>query len=189
MARKRPKPAAAPRDTPPAATRPATQPDPDVFDQAIAARHAGQFETAPPADPSAAESTTPVEPPPPAEPVAPREHPLPAFTARAEKQPDPFAEYRISLTRDDTGPAMRLYRNRYLNLAAIRFDEKPSDPIRTQLQQGGFSWKQQDRVWVKPLGSRPGEEHRRVRELFEELADQIRAENGMPPIRKGGLAV
>lgn len=145
--------------------------DGDPFDAAIADRAAGRF-----SEPAVGRE-------------APRGHPAAGFASRVEKQPDPFAEYRISLTREDGGPAMRLFRNRFQNLAAIRFDEKPSAPVRAQLQAGGFSWRQQDRVWVKPLGPRPGEEHRRALELFEGLADQIRAENRMPPIEKGGPAV
>ncbi len=210
MARKRTKPVAEPIEAQLAPSQPETQTAepqdaPDVFDQAIAARYEGQFEPAPPVGTSPSQPTPPVEPPPPADAAdhldatghdpfgAPKHvrhgHLVTGFTSRVEKQPDPFAEYRISLTRDDGGPAMRLYRNRHSNLMAIGFDEKPSDQIRAQLHQSGFAWRQQDRVWVKPLGQRPREEHIRTRELFEELANQIRAENSLPPIEKVGIAI
>jgi hypothetical protein len=123
---------------------------------------------------------------------------------RAQAQPNPFPENVALLTGSPGGPAMRLFREierkrvwdgrqqRYVNvedhLSAIQFPEKPSDEIRQKLRDNGWQWKSEDAVWKKPLGEYPTAEHLAAQKLFEEIANEIRASNGLEPIQGYGAA-
>ncbi len=98
---------------------------------------------------------------------------------------NPAPENDIALTADDRdGPRMRLFRERHPNghIAAIQFDDKPSDEVRAKLRDAGWQWKQGDSVWKKPLGEQPGLAHYHNQKLFEEIANEIRAGNGLEPV-------
>ncbi len=105
--------------------------------------------------------------------------------AREQALRNPAPENDIALTADDRdGPHMRLFRERHPSghIAAIQFSDKPSDEIRQKLRDAGWQWKQQDGVWKKPLGEQPGLAHYHNQKLFEEIANEIRAGNGLEPV-------
>lgn len=179
---------------------------PDVFDEALAAANrqaaasAAEFATQPDVSDPLVHTPNPSDSPTteiPKQSFAERvQHGEPKNgVTRALVQPNPFAENTISLTNDNDGPKMRLYRDRrnpqiglYENAMVIQFDEKPEEEARQKLRDNGWQWKQADAVWRKPLGENPGVEHRKAQELFEQIANDIRQGNGLEPVVSIGNA-
>lgn len=159
-------------------------PHADPFDAAIAARQAGQFE--PPAETHHSEAPQETQQPTFAGREQSRRHGEPKNgVTREQALPNPAPENDIALTAEHhQGPRMRLFRERHPSghLAAIQFDEKPSDEVRQKLRDAGWQWRQQDAVWKKPLGEQPGLAHYHNQKLFEEIANEIRAANGLEPV-------
>jgi hypothetical protein len=111
---------------------------------------------------------------------------------RAQQQPNPFPEYLVALTDAPDGPTIRLWRevqSRDTHYAAIEFPTKPGDGVRQQLKDAGFSWSQADGVWKLYLREPRGVEHRRAQEVFESVANELRAENGCPPLTAAGQSM
>jgi hypothetical protein len=84
----------------------------------------------------------------------------------------------MRLYRDRRNPDLRIFEN----ATVIQFDEKPSDEVRAKLRDNGWQWKQADGAWRKPLGEHPGGEHYKAEKLFLEIANEIRAANGVSPV-------
>jgi hypothetical protein len=152
-------------DTNPLGT-PAAQPD--VFDEAIAAR-----ESAPVAQPE-----TPAAAGEPVSSVAA----TPADASRPAYQPDPFPALSIALGEGNDALKVRLYRNRRMNQVAIQFDEKPEEPYRQRLRDEGYTWRGAEGVWTKQLGEERASGQLAAERLVEELASAIRQDRGLAPV-------
>jgi hypothetical protein len=206
MPRKRSKPAdpATPATEPAAETGPATA-GPDVFDQAVAARAAGQFETpekAAPAKPDTADRVTAALAAAPVmrgselgAPAREGTHPEPVMPKVRGRLPDPRGIETISLDADSrNGPRMRLLRSYRNHEVWIQFDKNPGKDVTEAVKAAGFRWEARAEVddhrgaWVKPL-----EQGREVRimldaeRLFRDLGNKIRQANGLEPVGMVGM--
>lgn len=144
----------------------ATRTEPDVFDQAIAARQAERVraeEAAPPArqDESRTDATE--------------------GERKWQVQPDPHGIYSVALTDATNGPRIHLYRSRRFNQVAVRFDEKPEQPVRERMHDEGYRWREAEGVWTKQLGEYRASGQLAAERLVTELANAIRAERGLAP--------
>ncbi|MFO0851855.1 MAG: hypothetical protein U0871_25310 [Gemmataceae bacterium] len=139
--------------------------EPDVFDRAIAERQA----VTEPAD----------------ELLSRRPDAMGADEAPDAKtwagQPDPFPFLSVALTDANDGPRVRLYRSRRFNQMAIGFDEKPPEPVRQRLRDEGYKWREAEGVWTIQLGEHKASGQLAAERLVVDLANDIRAEAGLPP--------
>ena len=113
--------------------------------------------------------------------------------AELEKQPErpPFnpisMQQTISLTDDNDGPKMRLFRNHRMNQAAITFDEKPPPAVIQQLHDANFRWRGAEKAWTKQLDAQAKwRTQMDAEKLFTDLGNQIREGNGLEPSRTVG---
>lgn len=145
----------------------AARTEPDVFDQAIAARQAEE-----------ARGEEPVPPTRQAEPSADAK----AGEGKWQVQPDPHPFYSVALSDSNDGPRVRLYRSRRFNQVAVRFDEKPDEGVRQRMHDEGYRWRQAEGVWTKQLGEYRASGQLAAERLVDELANSIRAERGLAPV-------
>jgi hypothetical protein len=141
--------------------------EPEVFDQVIAARAAGRFETE--AKPAAPDTTSRIEAALEAAPVKraselhEQTQPARTFTDRQgprSVRPNPFSIDRISLEADKNGTQMRLLRFRHSRGDGedvwIQFDKNPGKDITESVKAAGFRWEREAMVgdrrgaWVMP---------------------------------------
>ncbi len=148
----------------------ATRTEPDVFDQAIAARRAEQARGSEPAPASGPDARAAG-----AKGAKPGERAGPF-------QPDPFDFYSVALTDAKDGPRVRLYRSRRFNQVAVEFDEKPEQPVRERMHNEGYRWREAEGVWTKQLGEFRASGQLAAERLVIELANIIRAERGLAPV-------
>lgn len=145
----------------------AARTEPDVFDQAIAARQAEQARGGEPEPASGPDARAAAAKP------GERTGPF---------QPDPFDFYSVALTDAKDGPRVRLYRSRRFNQVAVKFDEKPEQPVRERMHNEGYRWREAEGVWTKQLGEYRVSGQLAAERLVTELANVIRAERGLTPV-------
>ena len=96
-----------------------------------------------------ADTTAEPEPMTVADPAPPEQ--TPTFVERISERsgrpamPDPFL---IAL---DNAAGIHLFENRQRRVMAIKFDEKPNQPVIDMIKEAGFGWNPKDRVWTKPV--------------------------------------
>jgi hypothetical protein len=70
------------------------------------------------------------------------------------------------------------HQNPYLSV--IRFKEKPSEPVREFMKQSGFTWRQENEEWTKPIHFDTRVQDRMYADrTFEEACKMIRTEHGI----------
>jgi hypothetical protein len=124
------------------------------------------------------QTDTPVQPVTVAEP-APSE-PAPTFVERLSERsgrpltPDPFL---IALDND---AGVRLFENRQARVMAIKFDEKPAQPVIDLIKEAGFRWHPKDGVWTKPVrGDTAMSTRIDAERLYQEIRQMIRKDKGV----------
>jgi hypothetical protein len=115
----------------------------------------------------------------------------PAETGQAEGRvvslPDPHELDSIELGPEKGAPRMRLFRSHRYQQIQIRFDEKPSDEVRELLHNEGWRWRGQETGWTKQLDKEARWRTQADAErLFKEIANGIRAQQGMGTIMEQG---
>jgi hypothetical protein len=105
--------------------------------------------------------------------------PTPTFVERLGERnsraliPDPF------LIAVDNAAGVRLFENRQARVMAIKFDEKPDQPVIDMIKEAGFRWNPTDRVWThrvredSAMASRIDAER-----LYQEVRQMIRHDKG-----------
>jgi hypothetical protein len=89
-------------------------------------------------------------------------------------RPDP---YTIAL---DSAAGVRLFEYRRDHVMAIKFDDKPAQPVIDMLKEADFRWNATDRVWTHPvrwdsaLSTRIDAER-----LYQEVRQMIRHDKGI----------
>ena len=88
--------------------------------------------------------------------------------------PDPFA------IAADYVAGVRLFESRRDRQMAIKFDEKPSQPVIDKLKEAGYQWNPADRIWAYPVRSESARSTRIEAEgLYQEIRRTIRQEKGV----------
>lgn len=83
--------------------------------------------------------------------------------------PDPFL---IAL---DNEVGVRLFENRQARVMAIKFDERPGQPVIDRVKEQGYRWNPEDRVWTRPIRGNSAMSTRIDAErLYREVRDMIR---------------
>jgi hypothetical protein len=113
----------------------------------------------------------------------------PGKTAEPQKSllPDPHWYKSISLGPDNDSPHIHLARSYRYKQMQVRFDEKPAKEITQQLHEAGWRWNSNERVWTIQIES--GNQYAVVaaaEQLFRRLGNQIREQNGLPPVASLG---
>ncbi|MBP3955466.1 hypothetical protein J8F10_09245 [Gemmata sp. G18] len=76
------------------------------------------------------------------------------------------------------GVRLREHQNPYLS--TIKFDEKPSDEVKSKLKEHGFRWNQDNKEWIRPIEYETRVQDRILAErAFEEVAKMVRDERGI----------
>lgn len=129
----------------------------------------------PPAEPETPAATATTEPPSPG-----ITEPIQSFTARIEQErrrkpaPDPFA------IAADYVAGVRLFESRRDRQMAIKFDEKPGQPVIDKLKEAGYRWNPADRIWAHPVRPESARTTRIEAEaLYQEVRGMIRQEKGI----------
>jgi len=109
---------------------------------------------------------------------APSEQP-PTFVERLAARngralvPDPFL---IAL---DNESGVRLFENKQARVMAIKFDERPAQPIIEMVKDAGFRWNPTERVWTKPVhGDSAMSTRINAERLYQEVRQMIRQDKG-----------
>jgi len=112
-----------------------------------------------------------------AEPAAPE--PTPTFVERVAGRssrplvPDPFV---VAL---DNEAGVRLFENRQRRVMAIKFDERPIQPVIDMGKEAGFSWNPTDLVWTKPVrGDSALSTRIDAERLYQKVCQMIRHDKG-----------
>ena len=88
--------------------------------------------------------------------------------------PDP---YEIA---GDYAAGVRLFESRRDRQMAIKFDEKPGQPVIDKLKESGYRWNQTDRIWTHPVHQESALSTRIDAErLYQEVRQMIRQEKGI----------
>jgi hypothetical protein len=88
--------------------------------------------------------------------------------------PDP---YTIAL---DNAAGVRLFESRRDRVMAIRFDEKPAQPVIDRIKEEGYRWNATDRVWTHAVQSDSAMSTRIDAErLYQEVRQMIRHDKGI----------
>jgi hypothetical protein len=144
------------------------------------------------------------------EPTAVETAPPPAATTAAppaERERAPFPDVteqkQVLISPGPDGAKLRLLRSRKYNQMQISADGELPEKARQRLQAAGWRDRtEEEGIWTKQLPPRgkPGEESQELAKpawptvieaerLFEEIANAIRADRKMSPVRLGGAAV
>lgn len=76
------------------------------------------------------------------------------------------------------GVRLREHQNPYLS--TIKFDEKPSDEVKSKLKEHGFRWNQDNKEWIRHIEYETRVQDRILAErAFEEVAKMVRDERGI----------
>jgi hypothetical protein len=87
--------------------------------------------------------------------------------------PDPFV---VAL---DNEAGVRLFENRQSRVMAIKFDERPAQPVIDIIKEAGFGWNPTDRVWTKPVrGDSAMSTRIDAERLYQEVRQMIRQDKG-----------
>ena len=118
------------------------------------------------------EIETPIEP-------LPVEQP-PTFVDRVGERnsravrPNP---YTIALDND---AGVRLFESRRDRVMAIKFDEKPAQPVIDMVKAAGFQWKPTDQVWTRPVrGDSAMATRIDAERLYQEVRQMVRQDKGI----------
>jgi hypothetical protein len=199
------------QNTTPASERAVTS-EPDIFDEAIAARNADQTKherlepqaSGKSARIAAAMAAAPMKRA--SELEVPQKKTVQNDREAAESQkplmpkigdrlPDPRGLDQISLDNERDGEMMRLLRSHRHRDVWIQFDTNPGKAITEQIKAEGFRWEpraeagERNGAWVKPL-----EQGREVgimlaaERLFKKLANEIRESKGLEPVGMTGVS-
>ena len=88
--------------------------------------------------------------------------------------PDPFA---IAL---DNEAGVRLFENKQARVMALKFDERPAQPIIDKVKDAGFRWNPSDVVWTKPVrGDSAIATRIDAERLYQEVRQMIRQDKGV----------
>lgn len=120
----------------------------------------------------------PQEPVPAVEQTPPEQ--VPSFVDRLGERssravmPDPFT---IAL---DNAAGVRLFESRQDRVMAIRFDEKPAQPVIDRIKEEGYRWNSSDRVWTHTLrGDSAMSTRIDAERLYQEVRQMIRQDKGI----------
>jgi hypothetical protein len=103
----------------------------------------------------------------------------PGFAAKvAQKKrvsaPDP---YGIAV---DTVAGVRLFESRRDRQMAIKFENKPSQPVIDKMHEEGWNWKPADKIWARPLWADSAMSTRiEAERLYQDVCKMIRQEKGI----------
>jgi hypothetical protein len=88
--------------------------------------------------------------------------------------PDPFGIAKDSVA------GVQLFESRRDRQMAIKFEDKPSQPVIDTLKDAGYRWNPSDRIWTQPVWPASAMSTRiRAERLYQEVCQMIRKEKGM----------
>jgi hypothetical protein len=92
-----------------------------------------------------------------------------AATHKRSLVPDPF------LVALDNEAGVRLFENRQARVMAIKFDERPGQPVLDRVKEQGYRWNPESRVWTRSIRDDSAMSTRIDAErLYHEVRDMIR---------------
>lgn len=100
----------------------------------------------------------------------------PTFAERVgqRKRPDPFGVATDSLA------GVRLFYSDHDRQVAIKFSEKPSQPVIDKLKEAGFHWNPAEMIWAHPVWPSSAMATRiKAERLYQEVRAMIRQEKGI----------
>jgi hypothetical protein len=102
-----------------------------------------------------------------------------SFADRVGQKQRPSAPDPFGIARDNLA-GVRLFESKQDRQMAIKFDEKPPQPVIDKMNAAGWHWKQVDRIWAHPV--RPGSAlttRIEAEQLYQEVRRMIRQERGI----------
>jgi hypothetical protein len=88
--------------------------------------------------------------------------------------PDPFG------IAGDYVAGVHLFESRQDRQMAIKFDEKPGQPVLDRLKEAGYRWNPSERVWTHPVRQASAMSTRiEAKRLFQDIRESIRHEKGL----------
>lgn len=127
-------------------------------------------------DQESTETSTTVTDTPPAAETA---EPSPGFADKVGQKkwvspPDPY------LIGVDTVAGVRFYEDRQDRQMAIKFENKPSQPVIDKMHEEGWNWKPADKIWARPVWADSAMSTRiEAERLYQDVCKMIRQEKGI----------
>jgi len=80
----------------------------------------------------------------------------------------------------DNVAGVRLFESKQDRQMAIKFEEKPSQPVIDKMKEAGYRWNQSDRIWAHPVRAESAMTTRiEAERLYQEVRAMIRQEKGI----------
>jgi hypothetical protein len=103
----------------------------------------------------------------------------PSFAERVGQKKRPSASDPFGIATDNVA-GVRLFESKQDRQMAIKFNEKPHQPVIDRLIEAGYRWNPVHRIWATPLRPDTAMATRIDAErLYQEIRQMIRAENGI----------
>ena len=113
-------------------------------------------------------------------PVANNVEPTPSFVERLGERsgritaPDPVC------IEGDYDAGVRLFESKRDRQMAIKFDEKPGQPVIDRMKEAGYRWNPNDQIWAHPVRRETARGTRIDAErLYQEVRQMVRQEKGI----------
>jgi hypothetical protein len=112
-------------------------------------------------------------------PAAETAEPSPGFAEKVGQKkwvtaPDPY------LIGVDPVAGVKLYESRQDRQMAIKFENKPSQPVIDKMHEEGWNWKPADKIWARPLWADSARSTRiEAERLYQDVRKMIRQEKGI----------
>ncbi len=102
----------------------------------------------------------------------------PSFAERVGQRmrptaPDPF------LIAGDYAAGVRLFDSKRDRLVALKFEEKPPQPVIDKVKEAGFHWEPADQIWARSYGDNPMTARIEGERLYQEVRQMIRQAKGI----------
>jgi Bacterial transcriptional activator domain len=105
----------------------------------------------------------------------------PNFADRVGQKKRPSAADPYPIATDKLA-GVRLFESKHDRQMALKFEEKPSQPVIDMLKEAGYRWNASDRIWAHPVRPESAMSTRIEAEaVYQEARHMIRQEKGIEP--------
>jgi hypothetical protein len=87
--------------------------------------------------------------------------------------PDPFG------IAGDYAAGVRLFDSKQDRQVALKFAEKPPQPVIDKVKEAGFHWQPADQIWARPYGDSPMTARIEGERLYQEVRQMVRQAKGI----------
>jgi hypothetical protein len=102
----------------------------------------------------------------------------PSFAERVGQRKRPTAPDPFGIA-SDYAAGVHLFDSKRDRQMALKFDEKPPQPIIDKVKEAGFRWEGADQIWAHPYGDNPLTVRIEGERLYQEVRQMVRQAKGI----------